>query len=104
VGVTVVSMTTIAPEYVLARAVLLDALDALGPHRDAVVLVDAQAVYLHAGEAELATAPMTTMLISHSMSIAWQPRRSLRRPCAVAASSRAINLAVGEGDPALSST
>ena len=56
-GVTVVS---IAPEYVLARAVLLDALDALGPHRDAVVLVGAQAVYLHAGEAELATAPMTT--------------------------------------------
>ena len=31
--------------YVLARRVLLDALDAIGPHRDAIVLVGAQAVY-----------------------------------------------------------
>lgn len=46
--------------YVLARRVLLDALDALGPHRDAVVLVGAQAVYLRVGEADLAVAPFTT--------------------------------------------
>lgn len=46
--------------YVLARRVLLDALDALGTHRDAVVLVGAQAVYLRVGEAELAVAPYTT--------------------------------------------
>ncbi len=46
--------------YVLARGVLLDALDALGPHRDAVVLVGAQAVYLRVGEADLAVAPFTT--------------------------------------------
>jgi hypothetical protein len=32
---------------VAARTVLLDALEALGPHRDAVVLVGAQAVYQH---------------------------------------------------------
>lgn len=46
--------------YVLARNVLLDALDALGTHRDAVVLVGAQAVYLRVGEADLAVAPFTT--------------------------------------------
>jgi hypothetical protein len=53
-------MTRIEPEYVSARSVLLDALGALGVQRDAVILVGAQAVYLHAGEADLATAPMTT--------------------------------------------
>jgi hypothetical protein len=46
--------------YVMARRVLLDALDALGSHRDAVVLVGAQAVYLRVGEADLAVAPFTT--------------------------------------------
>jgi hypothetical protein len=49
-----------AVEYVRARTVLLDALDALGDHRDAVVLVGAQAVYLHTGTADLVTAPTTT--------------------------------------------
>ena len=46
--------------YVLARKVLLDALTALGAHRDAIVLVGAQAVYLRVGEADLAVAPFTT--------------------------------------------
>ncbi len=46
--------------YVVARRVLLDALDALGTHRDAVVLVGAQAVYLRVGEADIAVAPYTT--------------------------------------------
>ena len=53
-------MTAPPHEYVLARAVLLDALDALGQHLDAVVLVGAQAVYLHTGDADLAVAPTTT--------------------------------------------
>ncbi len=48
------------PEYVLARRVLLDALEALGPHRDSVVLVGAQAIYIHVGEADIAVAPYTT--------------------------------------------
>ncbi len=48
------------PEYVNARRVLLDALEALGPQRDAVVLVGAHAIYLHTGEADLAVAPFTT--------------------------------------------
>ena len=46
--------------YVMARRALIDALDALGPHRDAIVLVGAQAVYLRVGEADLAVAPFTT--------------------------------------------
>ena len=54
------AMTSPPHEYVLARAVLLDALYALGPHLHAVVLVGAQAVYLHTGDADLAIAPTTT--------------------------------------------
>lgn len=46
--------------YVLARRALLDALESLGSHLTAVVLVGAQAVYLRTGEAELAVAPFTT--------------------------------------------
>lgn len=46
--------------YVMARRVLLDALDALGEHRDAIVLVGAQAVYLRVGDADLAVTPYTT--------------------------------------------
>ncbi|MBN2195738.1 MAG: hypothetical protein JW751_23170 [Polyangiaceae bacterium] len=46
--------------YVMARRVLLDALDALGNHRSAIVLVGAQAVYLRVGDADLAVTPYTT--------------------------------------------
>ena len=45
--------------YVLARRVLLDALEALGAHRDAVTLVGAQAIYLRMGEGDIAVAPTT---------------------------------------------
>lgn len=48
------------PEYVAARRVLLDALAALGAHRKSVVLVGAQAIYLHVGEGDLAVSPYTT--------------------------------------------
>jgi hypothetical protein len=47
-------------QYVVARSVLLDALDALGAQRQAVILVGAQAVYLHTGAVELAVAAFTT--------------------------------------------
>lgn len=53
-------MTELDELYVMARRVLLDALDALGAHRDAVVLVGAQAVYLRVGAGDLAVAPFTT--------------------------------------------
>lgn len=46
--------------YVIARRVLLDALEALGEHRAAVILVGAQAVYLHTGDADLGVAEYTT--------------------------------------------
>ncbi len=46
--------------YVMARRVLLDALVALSDHRDAIVLVGAQAVYLRVGDADLAVTPFTT--------------------------------------------
>ena len=45
--------------YVLARRVLLDALDALGSHGDALILVGAQAIYLHVGDADLNVPPYT---------------------------------------------
>jgi len=45
--------------YILARRVLLDALVALGEHRDAIILVGAQAIYLRVGEGDLAVAPYT---------------------------------------------
>ncbi len=48
------------PLYILARRVLLDALDAFGSQRDALILVGAQAVYLHTGPAGLAVAEYTS--------------------------------------------
>ena len=48
------------PLYVRARAALLDVVEALGSHLDAVVLVGAQAIYLHTGSADLAVAEYTT--------------------------------------------
>jgi hypothetical protein len=47
------------PRYVLARAVLLDALDALGNQRNAAIVVGAQAVYLHAGTIDMAVPEFT---------------------------------------------
>jgi hypothetical protein len=46
--------------YIAARRALLDALDALAVHLDALVLVGAQAVYVHTGEADVAVATHTT--------------------------------------------
>lgn len=47
-------------EYMVARRTLLDALEALDAHRDALVLVGAQAVYLHTGASQFAVAETTT--------------------------------------------
>ena len=51
----------INPSYVKARAGLLDVLDAMGPLREAVVLVGAQAVYEYTREYDMdfAVAPLT---------------------------------------------
>lgn len=50
----------VAPEYVAARRVLLDALTALRPHLHNLVLVGAQAVYHHTGSSGINVALMTT--------------------------------------------
>lgn len=49
-----------APDLLIeARKALLDALDALQEHRQAVVLIGAQAIYLHTGRAHIALAEAT---------------------------------------------
>ena len=48
------------PLYAQARSVLLDAAEALAPHLDSIVLVGAQAIYMHTGSADLAVAEYTT--------------------------------------------
>src|SRR5579883_1434014 len=47
------------PNYVRARRGLLDALQALMPHQKALILVGAQAIYLHVGEAREALSSFT---------------------------------------------
>lgn len=53
-------MSRIAPEYVAARRVLLDALTALHGHAENLILVGAQAVYHHTGDADLNVPIMTS--------------------------------------------
>ena len=50
----------IDPLYVWSRKALLDTVEALGVHQGALVLVGAQAVYLHTGRAEIQVAEFTT--------------------------------------------
>lgn len=47
-------------QYIRARGALLDATDALAPHLASIVLVGAQAIYLHTGAADLMVAEFTT--------------------------------------------
>jgi hypothetical protein len=54
-----VSDTAPDPQYVEARRVLLDALDALSPQADAVILAGAQAIYLRAGPNSLPVSDYT---------------------------------------------
>ncbi len=68
-------MSTVDPLYVAARKILLDALEALAPHSDAVVIAGAQAIYLRAGQGDLAVAPYTT-----DGDLALDPRRLTERP------------------------
>lgn len=51
---------TADPLYVAARRVLLDALEDLQDHRDAIIIVGAQAVYLRTGDANVGVAEYTT--------------------------------------------
>ena len=58
-----------------ARSALLDALAALNDHRDQVVVVGAQAVYLHTGKADIALAEFTkdSDLVLDPRSLATEP-------------------------------
>ena len=47
------------PQYVVARSVLLDALHALRDQCDAIIVVGAQAIYLHTGAIEIAVPEFT---------------------------------------------
>lgn len=51
---------TADPRYIVARRVLLDALEALHEHLDAIVVAGAQAVYLRTGDANIGVAEYTT--------------------------------------------
>lgn len=64
-----------SPEYRVARRALLDALEALGRQREAVVLVGAQAIYVHTGDAKLAVAEYTT-----DADVALDPSKLARDP------------------------
>ena len=48
-------------DHIAARETLLDAVEALAPHSDAVILVGAQAIYVHAEseDASFALSPFT---------------------------------------------
>lgn len=52
-------MPGVSNPEVKARRALLDALQALGAHADAVVLIGAQAIYLHTGDAPVTLEPFT---------------------------------------------
>jgi hypothetical protein len=60
---------------IAARRVLLDALQALEAHRDALVVIGAQAIYLHTGDADIALAEATK-----DSDLAVDPRRLLDDP------------------------
>ncbi len=60
---------------VAARRVLLDALEALAARRDALVVIGAQAIYLHTGEADVALAEATK-----DSDLAIDPRELLDNP------------------------
>ncbi len=47
-------------QYIRARTALLDATDALALHLDSIILVGAQAIYIHIGAADLIIAEFTT--------------------------------------------
>ncbi len=47
-------------QYIRARAALLDTAEALAPQLDSIILVGAQAIYLHTGAADLVVAEFTT--------------------------------------------
>ena len=87
-----------SPLYIVARTVLLDALDALGEQRDAVVLVGAQAIYLHTGDADIAVPAFTT-----DGDLVIEPSRLKHEPKLAEAMARALQPASSRIDAETSS-
>lgn len=80
---------------VQARSALLDALDALSEHRDAVIVIGAQAIYLHTGNALVALAEATK-----DSDLALDPRRLDDDPLLEEAMTRAgFHLNTYSGQP-----
>jgi hypothetical protein len=77
-----------------SRSVLLDALAALGAHRDAVVVIGAQAVYLRAGKVDVALAEATK-----DSDVALDPRRLVDDPRVEEAMRAAGFLPAESGQP-----
>ena len=78
--------TSYDQHYVDARETLLDAVEALGPHSDAAILVGAQAVYVHTESVDnsFAVAPFT-----YDADIGLDPERLEDSPAIVDAMCRA---------------
>ena len=78
--------TALDPNYIEARETLLDAVEALGPHSNGVILVGAQAVYVHTASVDdsFAFSPFT-----YDADIALDPERLEDSPAIVDAMSRA---------------
>ena len=78
--------TSFDPNYIEARETLLDAVEALEPHSNAVILVGAQAVYVHteSEDESFAVAPFT-----YDADIALDPELLEDSPVLIAAMSRA---------------
>lgn len=80
---------------VQARSALLDALDALSEHRDAVIVIGAQAIYLHTGNALVTLAEATK-----DSDLALDPRRLDDDPLLEEAMTRAgFHLNTYSGQP-----
>lgn len=82
------------PALVEVRAALLDGLEALGPHRDDVVVIGAQAVYLHTGSVDVAIAEFTK-----DADLAIDPRRLADDPRIEEAMAKARFVRAPNGQP-----
>ncbi len=80
--------------YVAARKALLDALSALADHADSIVLVGAQAVYVHTGHYELPVEPFTM-----DADIALNPESIATTPDIISAMEGAHFVLGGRGNP-----
>ena len=97
-------MDAVAPEYVAARRVLLDALEAMTDHLPSLILVGAQAVHHHTGKTDLNVPLMTTDADLAIDTRGWRTSPRSARSCAVPASFPARTPVTGSQPPTSPST